>query len=122
MLEQDDLVLLGGMRARMREAEAQREAAQQDRGERLAQQPLVPRRRHDIDVGEREPQVLETGREAEPREFLGLLAAIEALLLEHQLGLARLQEGNAAVVGLGCDPEYSQGASTAMVRSDATAC
>ena len=51
-------------------------------------------------------------------KFLGLLDAIEALFLENQLGHAVVQEGNAAVVSLGYDPENSQGLDTAAAESE----
>ena len=50
MVEQNDLVLLRGVRAGHRQAQAQRKAAQKNRSKRLAQQPHIPRRRQDVDV------------------------------------------------------------------------
>ena len=113
VIEEYDIVLLRGVRAGQRQAEAQREAAQHDRRERPAQQPQVPRRGYAVDIAEIDAQVLEAGREGLLGELLRLLDAVEALFLEHQLGRAVLEEGNAAVVRLGYDPEYSQGSNTA---------
>ena len=121
MVEKDDIVLLRGVRSRQREGEAERKAAQQEPCERPAQEPQVPRRGYAIDIDEVEAQLLEAGREGQLGKLLGLRVPVEALFFEHQFGRAILQEGNAAVVRLGYDPEYSQGSNTAQLNSDATA-
>ena len=84
------------------------------------------RRSHGVVITSMSPELERAtppGRRPGPRlgNFLRLLVAVEALLLEHKLGHAVAEEGNAAVVGLGYDPENSQGSNTAQLNSDATA-
>ena len=64
-----------------------------------------------------EPQLLQAGAQPTPRKLLGLLVAIEALLLQDQLGHTVPEESNAAVVRLGYDPENAQGSNTAQLNS-----
>ena len=77
MIEEYDIVLLRGVRAGQRQAEAQREAAQQERRERPAQQPQVPRRGYAVDIAEIDTQVLEAGGEGLLGNFFVFLTRLK---------------------------------------------
>src|SRR5262245_30074189 len=100
------------MRSGQRQRDGERKAAQQQRRKRAAQQPHVPRRGDDVDAVNPKLQLLQTGDQPAARKLLGLLVAVEALLLQDELGHAVPEESNAAIVGLGYDSENAQGSNT----------
>ena len=117
--EEHDAAVLRRVRARVQQAEAGWQVPQDRLGERPAQLPRVPGRRHDIDIADVELQLREGGLEREQRELERMLLPAEPLLLQHKRRHAVLQEGQTAVVGVADNAENPQGKSpcpgTAMV-------
>ena len=96
--QEHDAAVLRRVRARPQQAEAGGQVAQDGLGERPAQRPRVPGRRHDVDVADAELQLRQGGLEREQRELEGVLLPAEPLLLQHKGRDAVLQQGDAAVM------------------------
>ena len=113
IIERKDMAVLRGVRAGQCQGKAQRQASEQDRRVRPAQQPQIPRRRDYVNVAQGYVEIGEACRQSEPRKLLRLFVAIEAFLFEYQLRHTVAQERHAAIVGFRYDSEDSQNTDTA---------
>ena len=116
LIEEHDLVLLRDVRARQQERQAERKPAADDRQEGAPQLANVPGRGDGIDIIDADGQLGKRCPDRVLREFVGLLDAVLALFLEHELGHAVLEERQSTIMRLGYDTKDSHSTDTATLN------
>ena len=91
---------------RPEQVEARRQLARDVVVECGAEAIHLPRRRHDVDIVEREAPVAEDRVEAICGKLERVLLTVEALFFKDVRRLTALQKSEAGVMRLGDDPEY----------------